>query len=504
MKQTNKTSLPPNTPVIVGVGFHQERSLDPTECSEPFRLMVQAVRCAAQDAGSEALLRQIESVSVPQGFWEYRNPGKLIADELGCPSAKSILAGLGVLQFMLLSDLCLAILAGEQKVGVIAGGEAKFRALRSKITQQPVSNTEQPADTPPPDVQHTWMDGFCSDLESRRGLRSPVEFFAIIESAVRYRQGLGIEEHRDRIARLYSGFSEIAAGNPHAWRREPVSTEEIRNPSAKNAMQAFPYNKLHCSQWNVNRGVAILVCSAAKAEELGLDRRRWIYPLAATQSKFVVNMAQRRELDSCRGTVLCGERALTLAGVAIEDITAAELYSCFPSAIQSFAHDLNLEGARCPLTVTGAMPFAGGPLNQFSLEGVARMVEVLRAGEGGGSSGRRIGLVSNLSGIFGKQACALFSNVPGDAGYRFEDVTDAVAQTDVPVPLNGDYAGPATVAGYTVVFAGKNPSHAVAVCDVPGGTRTLATSEDRELLERMMREEFCGRVIQVSPNGTFS
>src|SRR5204862_5736376 len=133
---------------IVGVGFHQEKLDDPTACSEPYQLMVEAVRTAARDAGSEDLVGSIESITVPQGMWEYRNPGKLIADALGCPSARSILAGLGVLQLSLLSDLCRAIAAGEQQVGVITGGEAKFRELRGVIVGQPVANTEQPQDTP--------------------------------------------------------------------------------------------------------------------------------------------------------------------------------------------------------------------------------------------------------------------------------------------------------------------------------------------------------------------
>src|SRR5207237_5316242 len=144
----------------------------------------------------------------------------------------------------------------------------------------------------------------------------------------------------------------------------------------------------------------------------------------------------------------------------------------FPAAIQSFARDLNLPPT-CPWTVTGAMPFAGGPYNSFSLEGVARMVEVLRGGE------RRIGLVSNLSGIFGKQACALFSRMPNAHGYRSEDVTAAVAAGDHPLPLDGDYVGPATIVGYTVVFAGGLPSHAIAICDTPAGARTVVRSEER-------------------------
>jgi acetyl-CoA C-acetyltransferase len=479
--------------VIVGIGFEQERSEDPTECAEPWQLMARAVRLAAADAGSEALLAQIESISVPQGMWEYRNPGRLIAGALGCPSARSILSDLGVLQLSLLSDLCRAIAAGEQQVGVITGGEAKFRDLRGAILGQPVANTEEPQDTPPPDLHHTSSDPWASDLEARAGLSSPVELFAIMESALRHAEGLDVDRHRDRVAQLYSRFSEVAAGNPHAWRRESLSPQAVRDPSPKNSMLAFPYTKRHSSQWNVNQAVAILVCSAARAVELGLERDGWIFPLAAAQSKHVVPLAQQQRLHTHPGTVLSGERALTLAGISVGDVDAAELYSCFPAAIQSFARDLKLPET-CAWTVTGAMPFAGGPYNSFSLEGVARMVEVLR----GGGSERRIGLVSNLSGIFGKQACALFSNLPNADGYRYEDVTSEVAACDLPLPLDGDYVGPAAIVGYTVVFAGGVPSHAIAICDTPGGRRTVVRSEDQALLESMTREEFCGRVVQVA------
>ena len=258
-------------------------------------------------------------------------------------------------------------------------------------------------------------------------------------------------------------------------------------------MLAFPYTKRHSSQWNVNQAVAILVCSAARAGQLGLARDGWILPLAAAQSKHVVPLAQQRRLYSHPGTVVSGERALTLAGISIRDVDAAELYSCFPAAIQSFARDLALPET-CPWTVTGAMPFAGGPYNSFSLEGIARMVEVLR----GGGSTRRIGLVSNLSGIFGKQACAVFSNLPNADGYRYEDVTAEVAARDLPLPLDGGYVGPAAIVGYTVVFVGGAPSHAIAICDTPAGPRTVVRSEERGLLESMTREEFCGRVVRVA------
>jgi acetyl-CoA C-acetyltransferase len=128
------------------------------------------------------------------------------------------------------------------------------------------------------------------------------------------------------------------------------------------------------------------------------------------------------------------------------------------------------------------------------------MVEVLRDGT---TPGRRLGLVSNLSGIFGKQAVVLLSNAPNPNGYAYEDVTPAVAARDVPVPLNAGYAGPATVVGYTVVFQRGAPSHGVAVCDTPAGERTVARCDDPALLDDMMRRELCGRVVEVGPDGSF-
>ena len=89
-------------------------------------------------------------------------------------------------------------------------------------------------------------------------------------------------------------------------------------------MQAFPYTKLHCSNWNVNQAVAIVVCSIAKAEKLGLPRSSWIFPLSCAQSRHVVVLAQQRRLHSHPGTVTATERAFALAETSRNDVTAAE------------------------------------------------------------------------------------------------------------------------------------------------------------------------------------
>jgi len=134
---------------------------------------------------------------------------------------------------------------------------------------------------------------------------------------------------------------------------------------------------------------------------------------------------------------------------------------------------------------------------------VARMAEVLRERAAEAAEARHIGLVTNLSGIFGKQACALFSNQPNPCGYRYEDITAAVAAVDAPCALDEGYVGPATIVGYTVVFERGDVSHGVAICDTPAGMRTVARSDDPALLDEMMSREFCGLEISISSDGRF-
>lgn len=490
-------------PVIVGVGFRQEKSDDPTACPEAWRLMADAVLAAAADTGVGGIAGRIESVSVVQGMWRYVNPGKLVADAVGCPGAKSILADLGVLQLAVLFDLLRAIEEGRTSIGVVTGGEAKYRDLRASITGVTLDQVVEPEGTPPPDVHHPIPDPFATEAESRAGISMPVELFGVIESAMRAHDGLGIEEHRDRVARLYASFSEIAARNPHAWLRSPLSAGEIRDAGPKNAMLAFPYTKRQASQWNVNQAVAILACSAARARELGIDESRWIHPVAAVQSRHVLCLAEQPTLHTRLGTRLVGERARELAGIAPGELDATELYSCFPAAIQSFARDLAI-GEGVPWTVTGSMAFAGGPFNSASLEGTARMVEVLRELPGRAPGGRRNGLVSNLSGIFGKQAVLVLSDRPAPGGFRFADVTDEVAAREPALPTTADYVGPATIAGYVVSCERGAPSRAFAYCDTADGRRTVARNSDPALLERMTREEFVGRRVAIADDRTFS
>ena len=65
------------------------------------------------------------------------------------------------------------------------------------------------------------------------------------------------------------------------------------------------------------------------------------------------------------------------AGRGVDDVAHADLYSCFPSAVQIAAAEIGL-GLDRPLTVTGGLSFAGGPWNNYVTHSIATMAGVLR------------------------------------------------------------------------------------------------------------------------------
>ena len=484
--------LDARTPVLVGIAAIEQRLDDPSEAREAFELMVAALEAAAADAGSRRLLSEADSIRVPRGFWQYSDPGRLVAERVGAARARTTLAEIGVLQQTLLSDACRAIAAGEEQVALVTGADAKYRELQCRKTGVEVSDTEQ-ADIEP-DSKLEPREPIFDTLEGERGLILPVRAFAVMDSALRFHEHRSLDAHRDDIARLWADCSKIAATNPHAWRRTPVSFEEIRTVSAANRMLAFPYARLHNSDWNVDQAAGLILCSLEKARALGVPEARWIFPLSASESNHVVPVSARAELHRCPGAAVAGPRALALAGKSVDDIAHLELYSCFPAAVRIFARELGLAGDR-PVTVTGGMAFAGGPLNNYVLQASVRMAEVLREDRGSA------GLVTSISGFMNKVGFGVWSSDPPAEGFRFEDSTQEVAARSECRELVGDYEGPARVVGYTVVYLGDIPVEGIAVCELADGRRTVAVTRDVSLASAMTEEEFCGRTVVVGAGG---
>ena len=484
-------SLDPKTPVLVGVGAIMQKIEDPREASEPLELMGVALERAASDAGAPSLLSRVDSIWTPRGFWSYSSPGRLLGERFGAPFVRTVVSEIGVLQTTVLGRAAKAISRGESEVAMIVGGEARDREMRFQRlgleTPTTLRNDFQPDEVLRPEAE------IMSRLEIELGLVSPTTQFALIDNALRAFEGQSVKAYQEEVGRLWAVANRVAMENPDAWIRTPVSAEDIVTPGPSNRMLSFPYTKSLVSQWNVNQASGLILCSLDCARRLGLDDRRFIYPLAVVDSEAMLPLSERRDLHRSPGFEKAFARSLSHIDRSLEEIEFLELYSCFPAAVRIQQRALKLDPER-RVTETGGMTFAGGPLNNFVLQAWVKMVERLRAEPGA------TGLVTAVSGFFTKQGVSLLGPEPSHP-FLFDQVTEAVRAEQTPIRIEPRAEGRARVASYTVVHEREAEPRVVLFLDFDQERRTLRVVNDRDLAEEAMSSELCGREVQIELDG---
>ena len=325
------------------------------------------------------------------------------------------------------------------------------------------------------------------------GLTMPVGLYAMVESAFRAAKGVGLAEHRDRMAELYSRFSSIAQDNAHAWTRTSFAPSEIRDAGPGNPMQAFPYTRRHCSSWSVDQASALLILSASEAAKAGIPRSQWIFALASSEFNHMQTVSSRRELHRSAGARIAGKAVLAASGRSIEEIAFLDLYSCFPSAIEICAEELKVPLDR-NLTVTGGMAFAGGPYNNYVLHSTGQMGLMLRQNAGSA------GLVGCISGVITKQAFAVWSQSRGTGRFAFEDVTERVARTHLRSRSSTAIPGWRTSSATRVLHQKGSAPRAIVIADVDQDRRAVACTDDAGLVAGMQERELCGAPVLIEGN----
>ena len=471
--------------VVIGVSTIQQKG-DFENLDEALLLMDQAVKEALSDSGKKSIKDQIDEIRIPKGFWRYRDPGKWIAknnDFKKIPTTH--VAKIGVLQQNLINEACLKIENGEINAAIILGGEARYKQLRSIIEKKEYSETKLDEN---PDFYIKAKEDLYGDEELKELGAMAVGYYASMETAIRKNDDETIEEHQNNIASMYEEFSKVASNNEDAWLDHPYSREEILVISKKNKMLAYPYNKLHCTSWNVNQSAALIICSEELANKLEIDNNKRVYPISSSENNHMIAIQQRPKLYESLGMIYAAKSINKMMKKLDIRLDAYDLYSCFPAAVKMFSKSLEL-GSEIPKTITGSMPYAGGPLNSFVIHSTVKMIQKIRALE------VRHGLVTGVSGMMTKQSFCVWGK-EYQKQFIFDDVTERAKLDENPVELSNIAEGEGEIIGYTIIQGSDNAPKAVLYLDDEKKHRKVVSSLDKNFINLLMEEEWVGKKVK--------
>ncbi len=485
-------------PVIVGVGQTSQR-VGPAAAKPPIELLADAARTADADTlASASLLDRADVVAVVAiGSWRYPDPGAFLARRLGiAPRATAVSTVGGNSPQLLIDEFADRIQRGDCDVVLVGGAESMHTRWRARREPRVELEWESGDDPPCPLVIGDDSPG-SSDYEMAHLAVAPTMVYPLFETALRAKLGHGIDEHQRYVSELWSRFSAVAAGNPHAWSQVAYSPEEIRTIGADNRVVCFPYPKRMCANIDVDQGAAVLLCSYEAARAAGVPDDRIVFLHAAAEAHDHWFVTERRSLTESPAIKATGAAALGAAGIGLDDVGHFDFYSCFPAAVQIGRDALGIgPDDERPLTVTGGLGFAGGPVNNYPTHAIAAMVDVLRARPGA------YGLTTALGWYVTKHAAAIWSTRPPDEPFRRIDV-----QAEVDAHPGRDVAGlvqtEATIEATSVAFERDgNPSVGILTALTDDGRRVMANTRDPDQLRDMTVEAWETRRVKITNDGT--
>ncbi len=419
--------VPDNAPVVIGVGQYSERVGEPGYAALSYMdLGGRALAAAIADSGAKGdVAGAIDTLAAIRAF-EMSRPGReppfgapdnvprALAKRVGANPARAILTTTGgQTNQQLVGEFASAIAAGESRCAVIVGSEAisTVLALTAK-GEKPDWSEEIGGDF---EDQGFGVEELMEPALFAHGASGAIPLYALAENARRHQLGLGLDEYRLEIGRLFAPFTRVAAANPHSAAPVERTAEELATVTDRNRIVAEPYPRMTVARDQVNQAAAVIVASAGLARELGVPEERWVHIHAVTAAT-ELKLIQRPDLAGNPASLASVEAALARAGKGMGDMRYLDFYSCFaiPVFNQCDHFGLAVDDPR-GLTLTGGLPFFGGAGNNYSAHAIAEAVQRVRADRGS------FALVGANGGWMSKYATGIYSTTPADwsEGDRF-------------------------------------------------------------------------------------
>jgi acetyl-CoA C-acetyltransferase len=494
------------TPVLIGAGQFTYRGA-PLEAPGPLDLVETAAARAAADAGlSPSALAGIDALAVigftvdagggleRLAFPRLKNPPKSLVRRLGASPRHAVYSHMGGnAPQQAVNHLCARIANGESDLALAVGAEFLGSLMKRLRAGAPFPEDYGDAEEDAPDRIGDPRPG-VSPQEAAHGLGFPVNTYPLFENALRARDGRSLEDHQQRLGALFAPFTTVAAQNPDAWFPVERTAEALITVTDQNRMVSYPYPKYLNAIMEVDQSAGVLIASVRKARALGVPEDRWVFLHGCADAADLWFPLERQNFHSSPAIRLTGKRALEMAGIGLDGIDLIDLYSCFPVAVEVAAEELGI-ALNDPrgLTVTGGLPYAGGPGNNYAMHSIAVTMRRLRAQPGA------YGLVTANGWFLTKQSVGIYSTSPVEGAWARED--PAVIQREIDALPHPEIVerpeGAAVIETYTVchskdgyrmgIVIGRDAQNRRFVANTPADQATLMELEARESVGRRGR-----------------
>lgn len=505
------------TPVLIGGGQFVERQLPPGlsrgEATAPMDLNARAAEAALADTGIESVRAAVDSVvvlrlisdSTPRRAHDHgraENPPASVASRLGLGPGRRIYAEIGGnTPQRYLNTLGEEISRGDCEVALVCGAEAMASLKEAERLGVKLDWNESVGDSTLDD--RGLGISLATDHERAHGIAYPVHVYPLFEHGIRGQRRASVAEQLGSMAELFAPFSRVAAHNQYAFFPVERTAEELAAVGPRNRFIGHPYPRLLNARDAVDMAAAVIVTSAGRAASLGVPRERWIYLLGCGDADEPA-VLERRDYHSCPAIGEASRQALGMAQVGVDDIALFDLYSCFPSAVEIACSELGLDERDARgFTVTGGLPFFGGPGNSYSLHAIVEMMHRLQ------QRPDELGLITANGGYLSKQSVGIYSTRPPNGHWRRGDVTPShrrLAAVTRP-SLSTEPSGRGRIETYTVAFDRSGPVRGIVVGRLEDDRRFVANTpaDDREALDALMHEGLgsTGRVHATETGNVF-
>ncbi len=484
-----------NTPVLVGAAQITQRK-DVDQPLDPLRLVAEACKNVLNASGGDSLRDIIDTIYMSTiSSWIYEDPSGKLSKILGIEPAHKYIAPIsGNTPQLLVNKAAKAISLGESKTILIAGGEAsysRYRANKGKVT------LDWPK--PPPGAANKARKAiifYLSKFENSYKLNNPTYIYALIETALRAASGRSLKEHLEHIGKRYERFSEVASENPYAWVQNRFNAEEIITPSSDNRIVCHPYTKRMVANLYVDQAAAIIMTNEKIAQDLGIDRKYWIYPMGGVDLNNIFYMTQRSQLYDSPAIREASRLALKQAGLTLDNIDAFDLYSCFPCMVEIARQEIGIpEDDPRDLTITGGLSFFGGPFSSYALHPIVSAVNIIQK-----NPKMKIMILAN-GGYNTSESVGIYGNEPPAKSWTEQKSSDAqkiIEAKILPEPIE-KANGYLTIDAYTIIYDRKGlPEWGVVWGFLESGERTFAfITANSETLLGLEKQELVGKIFLV-------